>query len=97
MTVGVGAGQMSRVNSSRIAAWKAADAAKVAGDKTSWAQGSVVASDAFSHLQMASWRGENGVRRLFNKEGLLGTMRLSLPRMMQTLSIVFTGMRHFRH
>ena len=47
MTVGVGAGQMSRVNSSRIAAWKAADAAKVAGEGTSWAQGSVVASDAF--------------------------------------------------
>ncbi|MBO6948182.1 MAG: bifunctional phosphoribosylaminoimidazolecarboxamide formyltransferase/IMP cyclohydrolase, partial [Rhodospirillales bacterium] len=46
-TVGVGAGQMSRVNSSRIAAWKAADAARVAGDAESWAIGSVVASDAF--------------------------------------------------
>ena len=46
-TVGLGAGQMSRVNSSRIAAWKAADAAKVAGDSESWAIGSVVASDAF--------------------------------------------------
>ena len=83
MTVGIGAGQMSRVNSSRIAAWKAADAAKVAGEGTSWAQGSVVASDAFFHLQMAFWpQRRPAPRRLFNREDLLGTMKLSLPRMM---------------
>ena len=46
-TVGVGAGQMSRVDSSRIAAWKAAEAAKAAGLPESLAKGSVVASDAF--------------------------------------------------
>ena len=46
-TVGIGAGQMSRVDSSRIAAWKAAEAARAAGLVTSLAQGSVVASDAF--------------------------------------------------
>ena len=57
MTVGVGAGQMSRVNSSRIAAWKAADAAKVAGEGTSWAKGSVVASDAFFPFADAFGRG----------------------------------------
>ncbi|NVJ91835.1 MAG: bifunctional phosphoribosylaminoimidazolecarboxamide formyltransferase/IMP cyclohydrolase, partial [Methylocystaceae bacterium] len=47
MTVGVGAGQMSRVNSCRIAAFRAEQAAKTAGDAVSWAKGSVVASDAF--------------------------------------------------
>ena len=46
-TVGIGAGQMSRVNSSRIAAWKSAEAARAAGASESWAKGSVVASDAF--------------------------------------------------
>jgi phosphoribosylaminoimidazolecarboxamide formyltransferase/IMP cyclohydrolase len=46
-TVGIGAGQMSRVASSRIAAWKADGAAKAAGLAESLAKGSVVASDAF--------------------------------------------------
>jgi phosphoribosylaminoimidazolecarboxamide formyltransferase/IMP cyclohydrolase len=46
-TVGIGAGQMSRVDSSRIAARKAQDAAEAAGLTQSMAQGSVVASDAF--------------------------------------------------
>ncbi|MEK9971782.1 MAG: bifunctional phosphoribosylaminoimidazolecarboxamide formyltransferase/IMP cyclohydrolase, partial [Ferrovibrio sp.] len=46
-TVGIGAGQMSRVDSSRIAAWKSADAAKAAGLSEAGTKGSVVASDAF--------------------------------------------------
>jgi phosphoribosylaminoimidazolecarboxamide formyltransferase/IMP cyclohydrolase len=46
-TVGIGAGQMSRVDSSRIAAWKAAEGAKRLGLAESLAVGSVVASDAF--------------------------------------------------
>ncbi|MGI9387007.1 MAG: bifunctional phosphoribosylaminoimidazolecarboxamide formyltransferase/IMP cyclohydrolase, partial [Methyloligellaceae bacterium] len=46
-TVGVGAGQMSRVDSARIAAWKAEAAAKEAGHRGSLAEGSVAASDAF--------------------------------------------------
>src|SRR5262249_21722095 len=46
-TVGVGAGQMSRVDAARIAARKAADAAEEAGLPTPLTQGSVVASDAF--------------------------------------------------
>ena len=46
-TVGIGAGQMSRVDSSRIAAWKAAEGAKRLGLPESLAMGSVVASDAF--------------------------------------------------
>ena len=46
-TVGIGAGQMSRVDSSRIAAQKALEAAQTAGLAESLAKGSVVASDAF--------------------------------------------------
>jgi phosphoribosylaminoimidazolecarboxamide formyltransferase/IMP cyclohydrolase len=46
-TVGIGAGQMSRVDSARIAARKAEDAAAIAGGPKSRDQGSVVASDAF--------------------------------------------------
>ncbi len=47
-TVGIGAGQMSRVDSSRIAAWKAKEAAEAAGaSREPRTKGSVVASDAF--------------------------------------------------
>ena len=46
-TVGIGAGQMSRVDSARIAAWKSQEAAKAAGTTEPLAKGSVVASDAF--------------------------------------------------
>jgi phosphoribosylaminoimidazolecarboxamide formyltransferase/IMP cyclohydrolase len=46
-TVGIGAGQMSRVDSARIAAWKSEEAAKAAGLAAPLARGSVVASDAF--------------------------------------------------
>src|SRR5262249_30299899 len=46
-TVGIGAGQMSRIDSARIAARKAEDAAKAAGPQAPLTKGSVVASDAF--------------------------------------------------
>src|SRR5690606_10368563 len=46
-TVGIGAGQMSRVDSTRIAAWKATEAAHAAGSAEPLTRGSVVASDAF--------------------------------------------------
>src|SRR6185436_12011827 len=46
-TVGIGAGQMSRVDSTRIAAAKSAEAAKAAGLEQPLASGAVVASDAF--------------------------------------------------
>lgn len=50
-TVGIGAGQMSRVDSARIAAAKARDAAKAAGADQPATVGSVVASDAFFPLR----------------------------------------------
>ena len=97
-TVGVGAGQMSRVNSSRIAAWKAADAAKVAGDSESWAIGSVVASDAFfpfaDGLLAAAQAGATAV---IQPGGSMRDDEVIAAADEAGLAMVFTGMRHFRH
>ena len=97
-TVGVGAGQMSRVNSSRIAAWKAADAAKVAGDETSWAIGSVVASDAFfpfaDGLLAAA---EAGATAIIQPGGSMRDDEVIAAADEAGLAMVMTGMRHFRH
>ncbi len=97
-TVGIGAGQMSRVNSSRIAAWKAADAAKAAGDETSWAVGSVVASDAFfpfaDGLLAAA---EAGATAVIQPGGSIRDDEVIAAADDAGLAMVFTGMRHFRH
>jgi len=97
-TVGVGAGQMSRVNSSRIAAWKAADAAKVAGDDESWAVGSVVASDAFfpfaDGLLAAA---EAGATAIIQPGGSMRDDEVIAAADDAGLSMIMTGMRHFRH
>ncbi len=97
-TVGVGAGQMSRVNASRIAGWKAADAARVAGDTESWAVGSVVASDAFfpfaDGLLAAA---ESGVRAVIQPGGSIRDKDVISAADKAGLSMVFTGMRHFKH
>jgi len=97
-TVGVGAGQMSRVNSSRIAAWKAADAARVAGDHESWAIGSVVASDAFfpfpDGLLAAA---EAGATAVIQPGGSVRDDEVVAAADEKGLAMVFTGMRHFRH
>lgn len=97
-TVGVGAGQMSRVNSSRIAAWKAADAANVAGDTDSWAIGAVVASDAFfpfaDGLLAAA---EAGATAVIQPGGSMRDDEVIAAADEAGLAMVFTGMRHFRH
>lgn len=97
-TVGVGAGQMSRVNSSRIAAWKAQDAARVAGDAESWAIGSVVASDAFfpfaDGLLAAA---EAGATAIIQPGGSMRDDEVIQAADEAGLAMVFTGMRHFRH
>ncbi len=97
-TVGVGAGQMSRVNSSRIAAWKAAEAARTAGDETSWTAGSVVASDAFfpfaDGLLAAA---EAGATAVIQPGGSIRDDEVIAAADEAGLAMVFTGMRHFRH
>jgi phosphoribosylaminoimidazolecarboxamide formyltransferase/IMP cyclohydrolase len=97
-TVGIGAGQMSRVNSSRIAAWKATDAAKVAGEAESWAIGSVVASDAFfpfaDGLLAAA---EAGATAIIQPGGSMRDDEVIAAADDAGLAMVMTAMRHFRH
>ncbi len=97
-TVGIGAGQMSRVDSARIAAMKAVDAATAAGLPAPLTQGSVVASDAFypfaDGLEEAIRAGATaaiqpgGSRR--DAEVIAAADRAGI-------AMVFTGLRHFRH
>lgn len=98
VTVGIGAGQMSRVNSSRIAGWKAEDASKSAGEDQSRAIGSVVASDAFfpfaDGLLAAA---EAGVTAVIQPGGSIRDDEVIAAANEQGLAMVFTGMRHFRH
>jgi phosphoribosylaminoimidazolecarboxamide formyltransferase/IMP cyclohydrolase len=97
-TAGIGAGQMSRVDSSRIAAWKAAEAAKAAGDPESWAKGSVVASDAFfpfaDGLLAAA---EAGATAVIQPGGSMRDDDVIKAADEAGLAMVFTGTRHFRH
>ena len=97
-TVGIGAGQMSRVDSSRIAAWKAAEAARTAGLPESLAKGSVVASDAFfpfaDGLLAAA---EAGATAVIQPGGSMRDDEVIRAADEAGLAMVFTGHRHFRH
>jgi phosphoribosylaminoimidazolecarboxamide formyltransferase/IMP cyclohydrolase len=97
-TVGIGAGQMSRVNSSRIAAWKAEDAAHKAGLSQSLAIGSVVASDAFfpfaDGLEAAVAAGATAV---IQPGGSIRDAEVIAAADKAGVAMVLTGMRHFRH
>ncbi len=97
-TVGVGAGQMSRVDSSRIAAWKAAEAARAAGAAETWAKGSVVASDAFfpfaDGLLAAA---EAGATAVIQPGGSMRDEEVIKAADEAGLAMVLTGHRHFRH
>ena len=97
-TVGVGAGQMSRVNSSRIATWKAEDASRAAGEAKSRAVGSVVASDAFfPFADGLIAAAEAGVTAVIQPGGSIRDDEVIAAADERGLAIVFTGMRHFRH
>ncbi len=97
-TVGIGAGQMSRVDSARIAAIKAADAAKAAEIATPLTEGSVVASDAFfpfaDGLLAAA---EAGATAVIQPGGSLRDEEVIAAADEAGLAMVFTGVRHFRH
>jgi phosphoribosylaminoimidazolecarboxamide formyltransferase/IMP cyclohydrolase len=97
-TVGIGAGQMSRVDSSRIAAWKAAEAAKAAGLSESLAKGAVVASDAFfpfaDGLLAAA---EAGATAVIQPGGSMRDDEVIRAADEAGLAMVLTGHRHFRH
>jgi phosphoribosylaminoimidazolecarboxamide formyltransferase / IMP cyclohydrolase len=98
-TVGIGAGQMSRVDSARIAAIKAADAAKAANLPDSLAKASVVASDAFfpfaDGLIAAIAAGATAV--IQPGGSLRGDAEVIAAADKAGVAMVFTGVRHFRH
>ena len=97
-TVGIGAGQMSRVDSARIAATKSADAANAAGIDHPLTQGSVVASDAFfpfaDGLEAAIAAGATAV---IQPGGSIRDDEVIAAADRAGIAMVFTGMRHFRH
>ena len=89
---------MSRVDSARIAAWKAQEAAEKANIKQSLAKGSVVASDAFfpfaDGLVSAA---EAGVTAVIQPGGSIRDEEVIEAANQRGLAMVFTGIRHFRH
>jgi phosphoribosylaminoimidazolecarboxamide formyltransferase/IMP cyclohydrolase len=97
-TVGIGAGQMSRIDSSRVAAWKSQEAAKAAGEAEPLAKGSVVASDAFfpfaDGLLAAA---EAGATAVIQPGGSMRDKDVIAAADLKGLAMVFTGVRHFRH
>ena len=97
-TVGIGAGQMSRVDSARIGALKAWDAAKAAGAAEPLTRGSVVASDAFfpfaDGLLAAA---EAGATAVIQPGGSMRDDEVIAAADEKGLAMVFTGVRHFRH
>ena len=97
-TVGIGAGQMSHIDSARIAAWKAEDAAKLAHEPETLTSGSVVASDAFfpfaDGLLAAAKAGATAV---IQPGGSMRDDEVIAAADAHNLAMVFTGTRHFRH
>ncbi|HEY0624161.1 bifunctional phosphoribosylaminoimidazolecarboxamide formyltransferase/IMP cyclohydrolase [Sphingomonas sp.] len=97
-TAGIGAGQMNRLESARIAAWKAKDAA----DKAGWSQprtiGSAVASDAFFPFADGLLAAvEAGATAVIQPGGSIRDDEVIAAADEAGLAMVFTGMRHFRH
>ncbi|MEP2640860.1 bifunctional phosphoribosylaminoimidazolecarboxamide formyltransferase/IMP cyclohydrolase [Roseobacter sp.] len=97
-TVGVGAGQMSRVDSTRIAARKAQDMAEAMGLPAPLTQGSVVASDAFfPFADGLVTAAEAGATALIQPGGSMRDDEVIAAADAAGLAMVFTSMRHFRH
>lgn len=91
MTIGIGAGQMSRVYSTRIAAIKAEDAGLDVG-------GSVMASDAFFPFRDGVDAGaEHGISAIIQPGGSIRDEEVIAAADEHDLAMVFTGVRHFRH
>ncbi|MCW5732279.1 MAG: bifunctional phosphoribosylaminoimidazolecarboxamide formyltransferase/IMP cyclohydrolase [Alphaproteobacteria bacterium] len=97
-TVGIGAGQMSRVDSARIAAIKAGDAARAAGGGEPRTRGSVVASDAFFPFADGLLAAvEAGATAVIQPGGSIRDQEVIEAANRAGIAMVFTGMRHFRH
>jgi phosphoribosylaminoimidazolecarboxamide formyltransferase/IMP cyclohydrolase len=98
VTAGIGAGQMNRMESARIAAWKAKDAAKAAGWNEPRTIGSAVASDAFFPFADGLLTAvEAGATAVIQPGGSIRDADVIAAADEAGLAMVFTGMRHFRH
>ena len=97
-TTGIGAGQMSRIDSTRIAVSKSLDAAQAQGRNEPDAKGSVLASDAFfpfpDGLEAAA---DAGATAIIQPGGAMKDQDVIAAADARGLAMVFTGMRHFRH
>jgi phosphoribosylaminoimidazolecarboxamide formyltransferase/IMP cyclohydrolase len=90
-TVGVGAGQMSRVDSARIGRWKAQDADRRI-------KGAVMASDAFFPFRDGiDTAGEAGIAAVIQPGGSMRDDEVIAAADEHGMAMVFTGIRHFRH
>jgi len=90
-TVGIGAGQMSRVDSARIGRWKAEEAGLPI-------QGAMMASDAFFPFRDAiDTAAEAGVKAVIQPGGSMRDEEVIAAADGHGLAMVFTGIRHFRH
>jgi len=91
MTIGIGAGQMSRVYSTKVAAIKAAD-------ESLDVNGSVMASDAFFPFRDGiDTAAEYGIGAIIQPGGSMRDEEVIQAANEHGLAMVFTGMRHFRH
>lgn len=97
-TVGIGAGQMSRVDAARIAALKAVDAAEAAGEERALTIGSVAASDAFfpfaDGLKVVV---EAGATAVVQPGGSMRDQEVIDAADEAGIAMAFSGVRHFRH
>jgi phosphoribosylaminoimidazolecarboxamide formyltransferase / IMP cyclohydrolase len=97
-TVGIGAGQMSRLDSTRIAARKAQDMAEVIGMAQAPTHGSVVASDAFfPFADGLIAAADAGATAIIQPGGSVRDAEVIAAADARGLAMVFTGTRHFRH
>ncbi|MCU0831297.1 MAG: bifunctional phosphoribosylaminoimidazolecarboxamide formyltransferase/IMP cyclohydrolase [Rhizobiaceae bacterium] len=97
-TVGIGAGQMSRVDSARIAVIKAKDAAAANGWAEPKLKGCVVASDAFFPFADGLITAiEAGATAVIQPGGSVRDVEVIAAADERGVAMVFTGMRHFRH
>jgi phosphoribosylaminoimidazolecarboxamide formyltransferase / IMP cyclohydrolase len=97
-TVGIGAGQMSRVDAARMGAWKSGEAAREAGLAEPLTRGSVVASDAFfpfpDGLDAVI---DAGATAVIQPGGSVRDAEVIAAADRAGIAMLFTGMRHFRH
>ncbi len=97
-TVGIGAGQMSRVDSARVARLKAEDAAHAAGWSDPKTIGAVCASDAFFPFPDGLLQAiQAGATAVIQPGGSIRDEDVIKAADEAEIAMVFTGMRHFRH